>query len=235
MTPPAVLGRDPLPEPWVPGAGPRLWSLRVGEYRDRAVARQAVLDGTELARCLAFLRDSDRDRYRVAHVALRQLLGAYLDRDPADVRLTREPCPGCGEPHGRPAVAAGAPHFSLSHSRDAVLLAFADTPVGVDVEATPDAGTAAEMGALFHPAERAELAALPHAARPAAVVRCWARKEAYLKGVGIGLGEDLSVTHVGAGSAPAAVPGWTLTDVPARPGYAAACAIRTADSRTNCG
>ncbi|MFI2345850.1 4'-phosphopantetheinyl transferase superfamily protein [Streptomyces sp. NPDC019443] len=55
------------------------------------------------------------------------------------------------------------------------------------------------MGELLHGTERAEPAALPPSARPAAVGRCWARKEAYLKGVGIGLGEDPSVTYVGTG------------------------------------
>ncbi|MEW2635636.1 4'-phosphopantetheinyl transferase superfamily protein [Streptomyces sp. NPDC048389] len=204
----------------------------MSEYAARAGALHTVLDDGERARCQGFVRTVDRDRYRVAHVALRQLLGAYLACDPAGVRLGREPCPGCGEPHGRPAVAGASPvplHFSLSHAGDAVLLAFADAPVGVDVEEWPSPEAAAEVGRLLHATERAELAALAPSARPAAVGRCWARKEAYLKGVGIGLGEDPSVTYVGAGGVPAAVPGWSVTDVPALAGYAAACALRTED------
>ncbi|MEV4950115.1 4'-phosphopantetheinyl transferase superfamily protein [Streptomyces sp. NPDC053755] len=195
----------------------------------RAHALSALLDDAERARCGSLRRAADRDRYRVAHVALRQLLGAYLRRDPARVRLAPEPCPGCGGPHGRPAVADPGPvplHFSLSHAGDAVLMGFADTPVGVDVEQWPAPETAAEVGQLLHRDERAELAALPPSDRPAAVGRCWARKEAYLKGIGIGLGEDLSVTYVGTGPVPADVPGWSVTDVPTHPGYAAACAIR---------
>ncbi|MFG2620764.1 hypothetical protein ACGFXC_24440 [Streptomyces sp. NPDC048507] len=43
---------------------------------------------------------------------------------------------------------------------------------------------------MLHPAERAELAEPAASERPAAVARCRTRKEAYLKGVGIGLGED---------------------------------------------
>ncbi|MFF8606768.1 4'-phosphopantetheinyl transferase family protein [Streptomyces sp. NPDC015346] len=202
----------------------------MSEYATRAEALSAVLDEEERARCRGFLRTVDRHRYRVAHVALRQLLGAYLEADPAQVRLTREPCPGCDGPHGRPAVAGAPPvplHFSLSHAGDAVLMAFAGTPVGVDIEERPTPEVAAEVGRMLHGTERAELAALPPAARPAAVGRCWARKEAYLKGVGIGLGEEPSVTYVGTGAVPASVPGWTVMDVPAFPGYAAACATRT--------
>lgn len=227
----AYADTEPLPAgPWERGSGGlRLWAVRVGAHAQRARALEGLLDAGERARARAFVRAEDRDRHRVAHVVLRRLLGAYLGLGPAEVRLVREPCPGCGGPHGRPAADHGAaPHFSLSHAGDAVLLAFADAPVGVDVEESPSPEAAAEVAALLHPAERAELAALPEAARPAAVARCWTRKEAYLKGVGIGLGEDPSVTYVGTGSAPAAVPGWSLGDVPVFTGYAAAWALREA-------
>ncbi|MEV4683678.1 4'-phosphopantetheinyl transferase superfamily protein [Streptomyces kurssanovii] len=219
-------GTERLPAGWEAGSGPRLWRVRASEYAARAAADEWLLDAEERARVRAFVRDRDRDRYRVAHVVLRRLLGAYLDEDPAAVGLVREPCPGCGEPHGRPAVAGAPFHFSLAHSGDLALLAFADTPVGIDVEADPSLEAAAEIGAMLHPRERAEVAAVPHRARPASVGRCWTRKEAYLKGVGIGLGEDPAVTYVGAGPAPAAVPGWSLTDVPVPAGHAAACAVR---------
>lgn len=223
-------GTGPLPAAWDAGAGPRLWCVRVSEYAARAAADEWLLDREERARVQAFVRDTDRDRYRVAHVVLRRLLGAYLGEDPAAVGLVREPCPGCGEPHGRPAVADAPFHFSLAHSGDLVLLAFAGAPVGIDVEEDPSPEAAAEIGAMLHPRERAELAAVPHRARPASFGRCWTRKEAYLKGVGIGLAEDPSITYVGAGPAPAFVPGWSLTDVPVPHGYAAACAVR-ADAR----
>ncbi|MGN9790266.1 4'-phosphopantetheinyl transferase family protein [Streptomyces sp. OZ13] len=219
-------GTDRLPRGWDAGPGPRLWCVRASEYAARAAADEWLLDAEERARARAFVRDRDRDRYRVAHVVLRRLLGAYLDEDPAAVGLVREPCPGCGEPHGRPAVADAPFHFSLAHSGDLALLAFADTPVGVDVEADPSPEAAAEIGAMLHPRERAELAAVPQGARPASVGRCWTRKEAYLKGVGIGLAEDPAVTYVGAGPTPAALPGWSLTDVPVPPGHTAACAVR---------
>ncbi|MCF6522332.1 4'-phosphopantetheinyl transferase superfamily protein [Streptomyces sp. JJ36] len=214
-----------MPGPWVPGSGPRLWAVRVSAYRRRAGRDEGLLDEGERARCRQFVREADRDRYRVAHVALRRLLGASLACAPEAVRLVREACPGCGGPHGRPAVAGAPLHFSLSHAGDVVLLGFADRPVGVDVEAAPASGTAEEVAAVLHPAERAELAELPGRDRPAAFARCWVRKEAYLKGVGIGLGEDPAVSYVGTGAVPASLPGWSLADVPVPRGYAAACAV----------
>lgn len=196
-------------------------------YAARARELEGLLDPTERARLRGLVRAADRDRYQVAHVALRQLLGARLGQDPVEVRFVREPCPGCGEPHGRPAVVGTPLHFSLSHAGDAVLVAFADITVGVDVEQRPSAEAAAEVAGMLHRTERAELAALPAAERPDAVACCWARKEAYLKGVGIGLGEDPGLTYVGTGATPARLPGWSVTDVPALPGYAAARPIHT--------
>lgn len=232
VDPPDLSGgpSDPSAHLFATSPGPGLWAVRVSRYAARARELEGLLDGTERTRLGGYLRAADRDQYLVAHVALRQLLGARLGQDPARVRFVREPCPGCGAPHGRPAVPGAPLHFSLSHAGDAVLVGFADSPVGVDVEREPSAEAAATLASeeanVLHPAERAEVAALAAAERPAAVARCWARKEAYLKGVGIGLGENPALTYVGTGAVPAAPAGWAVTDVPTLPGYAAARAVR---------
>ncbi|MBT2383397.1 4'-phosphopantetheinyl transferase superfamily protein [Streptomyces sp. ISL-11] len=222
---PRVLGRDPLPGVWAPGP-PRLWLLRVsdrpvpppGEY-------ERILDARERERAAGFVRDLHRERYVAAHLGLRQLLGAYLDLAPAAVGTVREPCPGCGGPHGRPAVAGAPFHFSLSHAGDLALFAFASTPVGADVEEEQGPGVIDEVARMLHPDETAEITAHAGPERPAAFARCWTRKEAYLKGTGTGLSEDPSVTYVGAGPVPGAPGGWALTDVAVGRGYAAAVAV----------
>ncbi|MEV4869848.1 4'-phosphopantetheinyl transferase superfamily protein [Streptomyces syringium] len=224
-TRPLVLGRDPLPGAWTPGP-PHLWLLRIPDHVPLPpAAYEPILDARERARAAAFVRDLHRERYAVAHVGLRRLLGAYLEMDPAAVELTREPCPGCGGPHGRPAVAGAPLHFNLSHAGDLALFAFAGTPVGVDVEERQPGAVVAEVAPSLHPTETAELTALPEAARHAAFARCWTRKEAYLKGIGTGLSQDPSLTYVGSGPAPASPTGWSLTDVAVDPGYAAALAV----------
>nr|WP_245238688.1 4'-phosphopantetheinyl transferase superfamily protein [Streptomyces sp. MZ04] len=189
-----------------------------------------VLDAEERRRSAALRRPADRAVYVAAHTALRRRLGAYLSVDPTAVELVRLPCPGCGGPHGRPAVAGGAgPHFSLSHTDGLALLAFADRPVGVDIERLPAAGVVNDVAAALHPRERAELAALPAPERPPAFARCWTRKEACLKGTGAGLaGDGMTALLVGTGSAPTPVPGWTVTDVAVPEGYAAAVAVAAA-------
>lgn len=213
-----------------PGAGdrPGLWLVRAEAFRT-VVARLAhsVLDGQETERAAAFRQARDRDTYLAGHVGLRLLLGAYLGVPPADVPLDRLPCPRCAEPHGRPVVRGDAVHFSLSHSGGLCLLAFAATPVGVDIEAVPDLAVAEEVGACLHPRESAELRGLRAVDRPTAFARAWARKEAYLKGLGIGLGRAMSLDYLGTASGAAAtVPGWTIRDAAVDDGYAAAVAVR---------
>lgn len=230
MDGPWLLGEDPLPGRWSPGGPPHVWLLRIGDHAPVPPEEyERVLDAGERERAAAFIRQLHRERYVAAHLGLRSLLGAYLGLDPAAVELTREPCPGCGGPHGRPAVAgATGLHFNLSHTGDLALFAFADTPIGADVETEQPESVVAEVARMLHPLETAELDALPLAERPLAFARCWTRKEAYLKGTGTGLSESPAVTYVGSGAAPASPPGWTLTDVAVGEGHAGAVAVAVA-------
>ncbi|WP_405806183.1 4'-phosphopantetheinyl transferase family protein [Streptomyces sp. NBC_01187] len=216
---------------------PAVHVVRVSEHAFGARAPGALepLSAEERERAAMFVHEPDRDRYLVAHLALRRELGVLLGVAPGEVRIARADCPVCGGPHGRPRVPGDPLHFSLSHAGDLVLLAFAAVPVGVDVEEYPAVRTAAETLGALHPREQSELGEVGEAALPAAFARCWTRKEAYLKGTGSGLGEDPSVTYVSALDKPAALPGWRLTDLPVPAGYAAASALRLTrsdDART---
>ncbi|WP_327250880.1 4'-phosphopantetheinyl transferase family protein [Streptomyces sp. NBC_01244] len=209
-------------------ASPQLWLVDTTNYRVHA-ARHApgTLDAQELARAAEFVQAADRDAYVCAHVALRRLLGAYLGIVPREVTVERAPCAHCDEPHGRPVLPGGALHFSLSHCTDISLLAFATAPVGVDVEELVAPRTIPELADVLHPREAAELAALSPGERSAAFTRVWTRKEAYLKGLGVGLSENPAADYVGSGAAPARLPGWTLTDVLVPAGHCAALALHT--------
>ncbi|MFJ7271872.1 4'-phosphopantetheinyl transferase family protein [Streptomyces sp. NPDC099050] len=210
-----------------------VWALdttsgAVGGYQ--VAEGMPMMDAAERDRAGRLVREGDRRRYLASHVGLRVLLGGYLGLDPAEVVLVREACPGCGGPHGRPAVDGGALHFSLSHSGDVAYLAFARVPVGVDVEEIPSAAAVADVLTALHPVEIAELTALPEPERRAALGRVWSRKEACLKAAGTGLALGLVEPYVSSAPTPAAVPGWTLTDLPAPHDYAAALALRAPDS-----
>ncbi|WP_320774140.1 4'-phosphopantetheinyl transferase family protein [Streptomyces sp. CRN 30] len=211
--------------------GASLWTVRApAPDAPPDVALLDVLDAAERRRAAALRRPAERALYVAAHGALRRLLGDRLGVPPAEVELTRLPCPGCGGPHGRPAVAGSAGdavHFSLSHTAGLALVALAARPVGVDVERVPEPRLAEDAARSLHRAERAELALLSAGARPGAFARCWTRKEAYLKATGEGLSGDALRGHfLGTGVRPAGLPGWTVTDVEVPAGWAAACVVR---------
>jgi 4'-phosphopantetheinyl transferase len=224
---PQVLVRGPGLCPRKLSHGPLLWVVRAPAAD--APLDISLLDDGEQRRAAALRRPAERALYVAAHSALRRVLSAYTGVPAASVRLTRLPCPGCGGPHGRPAVAGPAGtgvHFSLSHSGGLALLGLASRPVGVDVERVPEPRLAEEASRGLHPSERQQLTVLPPAVRAGAFARCWTRKEAYLKATGEGLSLGaLGDVYVGAGFAPAQLPGWTVADVDVPVGWAAACVV----------
>ncbi|HEY5835565.1 4'-phosphopantetheinyl transferase family protein [Streptomyces sp.] len=211
---------------------PRPWT-----HTDPAPLPVDELDESEHARAAGLVRTGDRVRYLSAHVALRRLLSAYTNIPPRALRLGRDRCPCCGGPHGRP-VLLDRPHgpvpdwpqFSLAHSHQVTVVALARATVGVDVRRVPPARAVRLCLPDLHPAEQAELAAVPGRHRPAAFARLWTRKEAYLKGLGTGLRRDPAADYLGGRrDAPARPAGWSVTDLPGPPGHPAAAAVRTQD------
>lgn len=194
------------------------------------IADFELLDAVERARAASFVREADVARFVAAHALLRRVVGATIDVDPAEVRFGRAPCIGCGAPHGRPLLVDEPDvHFSLSHSGSEVLVALCGRPLGADVEQIVEPRVVDDVEPSLHPLERAELANLVPSDRPVHFTRLWVRKEALLKGLGVGLLRGLDRDYVGADSSVARPPGWHLTDLPATPGYAAAIAVAGAD------
>ncbi|MDG4861665.1 4'-phosphopantetheinyl transferase superfamily protein [Streptomyces sp. T-3] len=207
-----------------------LWLFRPPSAgRGVALLDTSELDEEEHARARAFTVPGDRLLYRAAHIALRRVLAAYTGRAPEEVAFVREPCAGCGELHGRPALdgPAGWPQFSLSHTRGAVLIAVASDRVGVDVERSPGAEIVALCTPSLHPGEAVEVEAVGLDGRRAAFGRIWARKEAYLKGLGTGLNRDPKADYLGAD--PSRRPsGWSVLDLDCGSGHHGAVAVRAA-------
>jgi 4'-phosphopantetheinyl transferase len=147
-----------------------------------------LLDAEERARADAFVRPGARDRFVFAHGFLRRCLSAREKVPPGDWRFV-------ADAHGKPRIAAPDSkfHFSLSHTRGAVAVAIDHSPLGVDVESL---ARPAEVDKLarryFAPEEIEALARLPAAERRVAFFACWTLKEAYVKGIGVGLSKPLS-------------------------------------------
>ncbi|MFJ1752866.1 4'-phosphopantetheinyl transferase family protein [Kitasatospora sp. NPDC088134] len=186
------------------------------------------LNAYERHRAESYRRSDDRRMYLAAHVGLRRVLAVYTGIDPDRLRLGGERYDGNGARQGRPRVLGvpGAPEFSLSHSHGLALVVISAERVGADVQRLPSPETVAACLPSLHPAERAELDALPEAERPSAFGRLWVRKEAYLKGLGTGLARGADADYLGeAGLAPRPA-GWVVGNLPLCLSHIAAVALR---------
>jgi 4'-phosphopantetheinyl transferase len=192
-----------------------------------APADLAELDVRETARAAAFVFPADRHRYQVAHVLLRRVLAARLSTEPGRLTFARQPCPACGGPSGRPVLAGAGPSFSLAHSGEAVAIAVASAPVGIDVEQRP-AGCVCSLTSAMHPGDAARAEALPEPDRHVAVIRWWVRAEAVLKCAGTGIAHGMDAFPVLGAQDPARwadAGGCSVTALPAPEGYHAALAL----------
>ena len=198
----------------------------------------AELDAREKARAAAFVFPADRHRYQVAHVMLRRVLADHLGTDPSRLAFGRQHCPTCGGPAGKPVLAGlyapdteGAQpgngawpglSFSLAHSGEAVAIAVARGPVGIDVEREAT-GCVCSLASAMHADDAAAVAVLPEAERHLAVIRWWVRAEAVLKCAGTGIAHGMDAFPVlGPPVRSRVPPGPRLPLEPDVPGWAAA-------------
>ncbi|RQD65376.1 4'-phosphopantetheinyl transferase family protein [Desulfonatronovibrio magnus] len=94
-------------------------------------------------------------------------------------------------PHGKPyLLEAPGFHYNISHSRDWVVCAVSDKPVGIDIEHSDrDAGLVA--GRYFSHEENEYIASLPSSEHYGAIMELWVLRESYLKATGQGLAFSL--------------------------------------------
>jgi 4'-phosphopantetheinyl transferase len=227
-----------------PVSGVQIWTAQPESLAPAEIAElSASLDSAELARAARFHFERDRRDYVAARGLLRRLLGAVLDT-PASALVFNYGA------RGKPAISAAFLQgrtlcFNLSHSAGWAMFALAwDRDVGIDLEAAARlnrdvnglSGLAARM---LSSRELAIWQALPDAAaREAAFLRAWTRKEAYVKAIGKGLFDGLGDIEV---ALDAAAPKssltlcsspqdgeimrhWILHDLSAPDGFAAALA-----------
>ena len=170
----------------------RCWRVIVDAIDDRVLsALRAIMDEDECARADRFVKASDQRSFTSAHAGLRLLLAAALGRDAQAFRFTHGDV-------GKPMLSDRAVEFNLSHSGGIVLVALATgIEIGADVEQIRAMRDRPAITREFlHPGEAADLASLPETQAELAFFRCWARKEAVSKALGLGLSLPLNEFRV---------------------------------------
>lgn len=190
----------------------------------------ALLDDDERGRASRFRFAGDRARFVAAHAMTRIAIGRATGCPPDALRFT-------AGPFGKPRLAESAidVRFNLSHAGDRALLALTrGREVGIDIEEHRPLDVLDLAARFFAVDEIHALEALPASEREEAFYRCWTRKEAFIKALGLGLSLPLDCFSVSLASdepfqalrtchaAPALLHQWRIVALPVGSGYSAA-------------
>jgi 4'-phosphopantetheinyl transferase len=217
----------------------RVWACRT----DRAPsldACRALLPPEEVERAERGRREADRAEAIVVAAFRRAVLARETGEPPRALRF-RTDCRWCGDPgHGKPALAGREGEgisFSLSHTAGLALLAVAAREVGADVERRVDWDVRPAARLALSGAESARVADAPEGG-VADFLDLWTRKEAYLKGIGLGLVHDPSRVSFGDDRGPwspvvddGAATAWRVRGLPFGGPWIAALAVEGAPPR----
>ena len=173
----------PAPEPFnVLSHQVDIWRISLDLMPDSVKLFESILSADEAERAARFHFEVDKNRFIVAHGALRNILSRYLQNNSAKLTFSLNQ-------YGKPTLVNSTLEFNLSHSGEFALVAVTQgRKVGVDVERIRQ-GISSHVIAqqYFSKAEVAELQSLPLEQRESAFFICWTRKEAYIKAQGLGL------------------------------------------------
>jgi 4'-phosphopantetheinyl transferase len=154
-----------------------------------------LLSAPEHDRAGRLRSDRDRSRFLRRRLALRRILGAYLNVEPRAIeyRLNR-----FGKPSLAPAPSGQQMSFNTSHSNGVAAVAVARSlQIGIDIECIKPIPEAEAIAAHYFTAcEMATLTALPPHQRIAGFYNGWTRKEAIVKALGGGLSIPLDSFEV---------------------------------------
>ena len=186
-----------------------LWRVPLDSLFDKS-----LLSPDEIERAGRFRFPVLHDRYCAGRCALRVILSRYLDTAPQSIEFTYNE-------HGKPLAGAGI-DFNLSHAGGQMLIGITEgRMIGVDIE-TRGRRTESEAIArrFFSPHEVEQFLQFPIHERDEAFLRCWVRKEAYVKAIGTGIGGGLQQFAVSLADCavtsllwPGDAAGWTFYDV----------------------
>lgn len=219
-----------------------VWRVELDQPEHLLETFRATLEEHELQRAGRFHFEKHRRHFIAARGVLRQLLSRYLGTKPEAFRLSYGA-------YGKPALSGEHENsrlrFNMSHSHEVALFAFGEgREIGVDVEHMRSDFASEEIARRFFSRREVEtFNTIPEQQQVTAFFKCWTRKEAFIKVIGMGLSQPLDQFDVTlVPEEPAAllwVSGddasrWSLHDLEVGGDYAGALAVEGQVSRIRC-
>ena len=219
-----------------------VWRVGLEQPEQLLEKFRGTLEEHEHDRASRFHFEKHRRHFIASRGVLRQLLSEYLDTKPEALRFAYGA-------YGKPSLSGEYEHsrlrFNMSHSHEVALFAFSeDRELGVDVEHIRVDFASDEIARrFFSPREVEMFNALPERHQVTGFFKCWTRKEAFIKAIGLGLSQPLDQFDVTlVPEEPAAllwVSGddasrWSLYDLEVGGDYAGALAVEGQVSKLHC-
>jgi 4'-phosphopantetheinyl transferase len=165
-----------------------VWRFEISEMRAIVEDLEKELTADERSRADRFRFEKDRESFVSTRGGLRLVLGRYLKEQPRRVRIAYGT-------YGKPELAGNLSSlfFNVSHSGGRSLVAISKgSGVGVDVESLDFELDRPAMVSVLSEREVRQLANIEQSKVRGALFKCWTSKEAYIKGLGLGLTAPLT-------------------------------------------
>jgi len=173
----------------------RVWNIHLPDHHSETPFCRSLLTGEELDRAAKFRKPEDAEVFILCRGLLRRVLADCLNTEPSGLRFNRNA-------QGKPFLEDGKLDFNVSHSRDRLLIAVtAGRAVGVDIEFRRSGLNMKSIAKRwFAPEEQEFFQALEK--QEEGFFGIWAKKEAYVKALGVGIYKDLNTFAVPLGEKP---------------------------------
>jgi len=210
-----------------------IWWIDLDDAARGAETDLRLLSADESLRAGRYHGPVLRRRFIAGRAALRRILAAYSEADPAGLRFRYDPS---GKPHLDNAPFSDIT-FNASHSESTMLVAVGQmAAIGIDVECIrTDTGSAGLIETFFAEREQQILRSVPQPERPSAFFTIWTRKEAVTKAMGDGIAaplRDIDVVPAAGASDPpetwrypSRAGRWQVYSIDHFPGFACALAV----------
>jgi len=172
-----------------------IWVVDLDQWSLSCLEAMQALPETEAKKARRFRFETHRNRYIKGHFILRSLIGMYLDIGFYDDEFH-------ANRYGKPAVQTShedsSIHFNISNSENIYACAFSQhSDIGIDIEKIHDLQDMDRIIAeFFSDQEKRRFHSLPEPNRRRTFFKYWARKEALLKAMGMGLSYPMNKVDV---------------------------------------
>tara|TARA_R110002020_G_scaffold235877_6_gene448193 strand:+ start:74 stop:814 length:741 start_codon:yes stop_codon:yes gene_type:complete len=162
-----------------------VWRLYIPGFVSSIEENIELLTSEELEKSSSFVHQEDRYRFVLGKIYLRKLIAKYLKIDPKDVRF------GMLEYNKPYLLNMPNLNFNISHSGDFLIIGITNRwPLGVDLERMNSNVDLYNL--IYSTMSSTEIGSILNSHSPREIFyKHWTRKEAFLKGVGIGLTDRL--------------------------------------------